>query len=336
MESLPPDASEFLGAWLGTEWTAERLAGDASIRAYYRVTTAEGRHVMFAWYPESLRANLARFLAVYGELEGQVPVPRVLSSCALGVVQEDVGDETLYDLLHRDRARAIGFYREAIDQMIAFQAAGRRARELNPPFDAATFAAELTMTARWYVERMAGLAANAGLDEIFDRLASSIAAHPYVLCHRDYHGQNIHILNGTLYIIDYQDMRIGPDTYDLASLLRDRGVAALLGRETEEALVDSYRRAIGADAALRHRYFEVLLQRTIKTIGTFARQALERGRLHYLDFIPPALDSVRRCVEELPGYGAMRELFPMSLDRAAVERMKRELAGAAGITDQER
>ena len=33
---------------------------------------------------------------------------------------------------------------------------------------------------------------------------------------------------------------MGPDTYDLASLLRDRGVARILGEETELELVDYY------------------------------------------------------------------------------------------------
>jgi len=33
---------------------------------------------------------------------------------------------------------------------------------------------------------------------------------------------------------------MGPDTYDLASLLRDRGVARILGDQTELEFVDYY------------------------------------------------------------------------------------------------
>src|SRR5438128_1194082 len=77
---------------------------------------------------------------------------------------------------------------------------------------------------------------------IFRKLTDKIQQHPYVLCHRDYHGQNIHILNNTLFIIDYQDLRMGPDTYDMASLLRDRGVARILGETTEIELLDYYAR----------------------------------------------------------------------------------------------
>ena len=108
---------------------------------------------------------------------------------------------------------------------------------------------------------------------------------------------------------------MGPDMYDMASLLRDRGVAEILG-DRELELLDLY----GGD---RHRYFEVLLQRSLKILGTFARQPIERGRLHYLDFIPSTLASVRRCLDELPEHGALARLFPMdfSLPQAR-ERLK--------------
>ena len=42
-----------------------------------------------------------------------------------------------------------------------------------------------------------------------------------MLCHRDYHSRNLMPHPGVLYIIDFQDARMGPDTYDLVSLLRD-------------------------------------------------------------------------------------------------------------------
>ena len=42
-----------------------------------------------------------------------------------------------------------------------------------------------------------------------------------MLCHRDYHSRNLMLHEGQLYIIDFQDARMGPDTYDLVSLLRD-------------------------------------------------------------------------------------------------------------------
>ena len=111
---------------------------------------------------------------------------------------------------------------------------------------------------------------------------------------------------------------MGPDTYDIASLLRDRGVARILGETTEMELVAYYAGLRGEDGGLRNRYFETLLQRSIKIIGTYSRQPIERGRLHYLDFIPPSLESLERCLRELPDFGDLAQIFPLrfSLEQA--------------------
>jgi aminoglycoside/choline kinase family phosphotransferase len=194
------------------------------------------------------------------------------------------------------------------------------------------------MSREFYVEKLMGASGDdtQPLKPLLRKLADNISRHPYVLCHRDYHGQNIHIFTDKLYLIDYQDLRMGPDTYDIASLLRDRGVARILGEETELELVDYYAewRVHGLPArselpqgerrSMRRRYFETLLQRSIKILGTFSKQPLTRGRMWYLDFIPPTLESVRRCIDELPEYGPLAALLPMnfSLDEAR-ERAKR-------------
>jgi aminoglycoside/choline kinase family phosphotransferase len=110
---------------------------------------------------------------------------------------------------------------------------------------------------------------------------------------------------------------MGPDTYDMASLLRDRGVARLLGEQTEIELLDYYASQHPA-TGMRHRYFETLLQRSLKILGTFSRQPIERGRLHYLEFIPPTLESVERCLRELPEFEALARVFPLrfSMEKA--------------------
>lgn len=103
---------------------------------------------------------------------------------------------------------------------------------------------------------------------------------------------------------------MGPDTYDLASLLRDRGVARLLA-DAEDPLIEYHRDRTGSDAGQRRRYFETLLQRSIKIVGTFARQSITRDRHHYLAYIPPTLESIRLCIDRLPEYRELLEPFPL-------------------------
>jgi aminoglycoside/choline kinase family phosphotransferase len=334
--TLPPAAARYVDEWLGEGWTAHPLAGDASVRAYYRIALPGGKTYMLAYYPEEVRPQLRRFLAAYEavrrvmrasgapQLESTPAslVPDVLHASDVAVLQHDVGDRTLYDVLHEDRDEGVRLYREAVDMLVAFQRADPGG--LNAPFTAEFFYNELEMAREFYVEKLMGGDA-AGLEPLMITMCQDVAQHPYLLCHRDYHGQNIHVVNDSLYLIDYQDLRLGPDTYDMASLLRDRGAAVILGDETELELLEQYRAAVGADEDIRRRYFETLLQRSIKILGTFSRQPIVRGRMHYLDFIPATLESIRRCLDELPRYAPIRDLFPIDFDLDRARERAREL-----------
>lgn len=315
---LPAEAEAFVKEWLGNGWSAQALPGDASVRAYFRIAAPDGKTYMLAYYPAEVRPQLQRFMAAYEAVSPHGRVPGVLRHSDVAVAQNDVGDRTLFDLIHDRPAEGVRLYRAAIDLLVDFQRSP--ANEINPPFTAGFFLSELEMTREYYVEKLMQVEYSQRLEPLFRKLAGKLTQHPYVLCHRDFHGQNIHVFDDMLYLIDYQDLRMGPDTYDLASLLRDRGVARLLGESVEVELVDYYCRRAKSGGDLRQRYFETLLQRSIKILGTFAKQPIVRGRMHYLEFIPPTLESIHRCLEELPEFAALADLMPMefSVERATV------------------
>ena len=325
MTSLPEEAAAWLDRWLGPGWSARPLAGDASVRAYYRVAGADGRTRMLAYYPEEVRHQLMRFLGAYDAIAAYARVPEVLQHADVAVLQYDVGDRTLFDVLHENRAEGIRLYRSAIDLLAEFQCA--RDRGLNAPFTADFFFNELKMAREFYVEQLMGGDGGA-LEPLMKLICDNVAHHPYVLCHRDFHGQNLHVYDDMLYLIDYQDLRMGPDTYDLASLLRDRGVARIIGDEAELELLGHYAAVTSAAGDVRRRYFETLLQRSIKILGTFSAQPILRGRMHYLEFIPATLESIRRCIEELPEYGALRDMFPLAFDPGTARKRAHQLNDA--------
>lgn len=77
------------------------------------------------------------------------------------------------------------------------------------------------------------------LDETFACLTARESAQPQGWMHRDFHSRNLMVWRGipessTLAIIDFQDMVIGPLTYDLVSLLKDCYV-----RWPDEVLIDA-------------------------------------------------------------------------------------------------
>jgi aminoglycoside/choline kinase family phosphotransferase len=115
-----------------------------------------------------------------------------------------------------------------------------------------------------------------------------------VLCHRDYHSRNLMLHDDRLFIIDFQDARLGPDTYDLSSLLRDSYV------DLPWSVVDdliAYFLALqgrsGEEEEYRARFDLMALQRNLKALGTFGYQTTSRGNPVYIQYIPRTLNYVR-------------------------------------------
>ena len=125
-----------------------------------------------------------------------------------------------------------------------------------------------------------------------------------MLCHRDYHSRNLMLHDGSLYIIDFQDARMGPDTYDLASLLRDSYVD-LTAQQVDELI--AYFLALTAAAAARRttaefrRRFDLMaLQRNLKALGTFGYMTTSRNNTVYIQYIPRTLAYVQANLANVP------------------------------------
>jgi aminoglycoside/choline kinase family phosphotransferase len=200
----------------------------------------------------------------------------------------------------------VDLYRVAVSFIEIMQ---RRGAELASPsyppygiaFDVEKLLWELEFFTKHFIEGYKGSAldteARAALTEEWQAIASELSGEPRVLCHRDYHSRNLMLSAGDLYIIDFQDARMGPDTYDLASLLRDSYVD--LTEEAVDELIAHFvalRRegAPGAhgpqwEADFRRRFDLMALQRNLKALGTFGYQTAVRGNPVYIQYIPRTL-----------------------------------------------
>ncbi len=139
-------------------------------------------------------------------------------------------------------------------------------------------------------------------------IVRELAAEPPVLCHRDYHSRNLMLNEGQLYMIDFQDARMGPDTYDLVSLLRDSYVD--LPEQTVEELVAYFLALKGApdEPDFRRRFNVMALQRNLKALGTFGYQTTARHNPVYIQYIPRTLRYARRNLA-LPRFARLREIL---------------------------
>jgi len=300
------------------------LEGDASDRKYVRLIVEgrgegdQGSYVLMQlsnpWVPKGSRqelpfVNVARHLSEKG-----IPVPRVFFDASEEgfVLLEDVGDVTLESHLERESLRERRRrYESAVEILVQMQSEASTASSLpcyalSYSFDAETFFRELCFFREHALEGLWGHAISTDgrteLEEHFRQLCTEIAEYPKVFTHRDYHARNLMVQADRLALLDFQDARLGPITYDLASLLRDSYVC--LAAEEQETLIGHYRE-LAQRAGLpcpdpdefQRAFLRTGLQRNLKAIGTFAYQAVVKGVDRYLPSIPNTVDSVRVAFE---------------------------------------
>jgi aminoglycoside/choline kinase family phosphotransferase len=147
-------------------------------------------------------------------------------------------------------------------------------------------------------------------------LAIEIASHPRALCHRDFHGNNLFPREDAVAAIDFQDMRAGPDAYDLASLLWERTTLDWMTAETSEGAIEAFARRRGLDIEpFRRRFDRVLLQRAWKVCGTFARAVAQGRGEAYRRYLPGELRLVRRLLGPEDADARFASLFEARLGR---------------------
>jgi N-acetylmuramate 1-kinase len=290
----------------------ETLQGDASARRFHRLHLAEGgtRVVMDYGAPFTGETDDVRLARIFERAD--LPVARVLD--VLGdagcLVLEDLGDTTLEAALARD---ARDLYGRAVELAAAIATRGSRSltasdRAGGPALDAERLSFEMRFFCEHFV--CGWLRAPAPPEttvSLLEELAIEVASHPRVMCHRDYHSRNLMVRgDGSLAMVDIQDARWGPDTYDIASLLRDAYVD-LDDRSVEELLDRHIASMPGRDdaQAVRRRFHLTATQRMIKALGTFGYQITRLGRMRYSDAIPRTLQRLDRT---LPARAETREI----------------------------
>jgi aminoglycoside/choline kinase family phosphotransferase len=304
----------------------EPLSGDASMRRYFRVACGADSWILVL-YPDGAQEAHAAFLAQRAQLESWgLPVPALVDLDRQGsaMLLCDLGDTTLQQrlgLAASDEREAL--YRQAIAQLLQMQEAGRRSGGRGAGFDAAFDVEKLLLELEFFETHFLGECRNivlaraerAALAAGFRWLAGEIASWPRVLCHRDYHSRNLMWRDGRLYWIDFQDARLGPTTYDLASLLRDSYVD--LPEPFVAARMHEFRKADPSSEeqeSFTRRFELTCVQRNLKALGTFGYQSVAHGRHGYLDYVPRTLAHARRNIVRHPELGAVHGVMERHLE----------------------
>ncbi|CAM4259136.1 N-acetylmuramate/N-acetylglucosamine kinase [Kerstersia similis] len=326
--TIPTDARlNLVHQWLATLPASLELAtdtlraasSDASFRRYFRLDS--GVHgtliVMDAPPPQE---DCRPFIDICQRLQtAGVHVPVILAKDPVQglLLLSDLGTQTYFERLQHQPgdAEIESLYQGAIESLVKIQQAPA---EGLPLFDQATLLAELSVFEEWYLNRHHGVTLSDTernvLSQIFQTLTAHNVAQAQVLVHRDYHSPNLMLpAAGSQQpgVIDFQDARLGPISYDLASLLLDARTSWDEARQLDWGIRywEQARRAglpVPDDFAVLHQDYEWMgLQRNLRILGVFSRLNHRDGKAWYLSHLPRLNGYVRQVC------GRYRQFTPL-------------------------
>ncbi len=336
-----------------------KLAGDASTRRYFRArrgwgadAPAAGESVIVSLYPapfdesEPARGRLASAgpaarLTFANDpcahievtklfLEAGLPTPPVISVCGTegALLFEDVGDTRLQDwVTFRPVDQYRPAYRHALDLVVRIQETTERCGSDSICAALAFDEAKLRWELDFFFNNYFGHYLRADVDRgAMDRAGEDLAAicrglsaMPRVLVHRDYHARNLMMRDGEMYIIDHQDARMGPESYDVVSLLRDPYTR--LDSSTVDELMEYFVevKATSSTPLVEpqnwvNSFHLMTVQRTLKAAGTYAYQSCVMNSPVYLPYIEPAVSSALASIRSLGRFHHLRALLEKSAE----------------------
>ena len=332
--------------------TRHYLTGDASTRAYERLTSPDGRTALLMISPPRADAPVARygkayhliarlaadivpFLAMDRALRAEgVSAPALYAEDAAGglAVLEDLGAEPVVDAGGPIPER----YLEAVRLLATLHGrvlsteipSGEDDTYAIPPYDCDALLVEVELLLDWYAPQIARVAISASARAVFmaqyGLLFETLKTQERGWVLRDFHSPNLIWLADRdewkrIGVIDFQDCVIGHPAYDLVSLLQDARVT--VPDSLELKLLGAYaqaRRAAdpGFDMAAFVRAYAILgVQRATKILGIFARLDKRDRKPHYLGHLPRIEAYLVKGLAH-PALADVRAWFEATLPRA--------------------
>ena len=283
MRTMSPELTAWLRSITDNSVTAERLYGDVSGRRFWRVSTGGSTSILM----DSGKIPIWPWLDIHGLLLDHGFSVSSIMDCDTRngwVLQEDLGTCRLLDV---DDDQYLKYLDEAINMIIAMQKtldsrtcsgsiAGRRS------FTPAFFMAELENTLETLFFRLLSVP----MEELLVlqsemRKLCGLISDSSVFVHRDFHSANLMVHNDRLTMIDWQDARFGPPSYDVVSLVRDSY------RDPGVSWEDRTKKFILAKGDMNmFQIARTACQRSLKAIGTFAMQYRKTGDSKFLGYLP--------------------------------------------------
>lgn len=302
------------------------LASHGSNRLRYRLRS--GDHSVIGVVNEDRAENIA-FIEFCKHFRGKgLNVPEVYAENLAEHIylEEDLGDQTLFDFLQEKRGPKDDFpnelmtlYEQAVTALPDFQIKAGRDLNYNVCYPRHSFDRQSIMWDlsyfKYYFLKLAQIPFNEQqLEDDFNCFADFLLEPPRdFFLYRDFQSRNIMIRDGQPFFIDFQGGRRGALQYDIASLLYD--AKANLPFEVREHLLDCYLQEVESrieiDRGTFVKYYTgYVLVRMMQAMGAYGFRGFYERKTHFLQSVPYAI----RNLEHLLGTVELPVKMPMLMD----------------------
>lgn len=313
-----------------TDWadaTLTPLAQDASARHYLRCQRTDGTTCLLmdaSDLPDSLSPFqdvgtwLRRISFTCPESSFYIPDICHQNPDFPFLLIEDLGTASFHHCLQSHPDKQLDFYRFAVQAILDLQ---HHALSVGPPptclpdYSAARLLEEVSRFDRFYLpfhHRTADIGQTSSqAQEIWQDLLSPLLTQENVLVHLDFHMENLFCpppqYQRPIALIDFQDARWGHPLYDIMSLLWDarRDVSDEIRQTCLTHFIDKNHLLSINRADIPHHLSILIVQRSLKILGIFARQAHFNQNPAYLIHMP-RLWKIIQAQLDLPHFHSLK------------------------------
>ena len=263
------------------------IKSDASNRVYYRLHSDQKTYIFMDSSAE--KESFDNFLKIAGILKKKhINVPDVFccnKEEGLAIIS-DLGSDSFVDIINNENSNEI--IKKLIDFLILIQANVRS--PLISSYSNEILETEIRLFDRWYLKEHLKIKLDSStfrsLSKLYEKIILNMENQSKVFTHRDFMLRNLMTNGLSIGLIDFQDAKIGPYTYDFVSLIKDTNfswndnkVNKYISYYFEKKIPSLH---IESKENLVSDFYHTAIHRHLKVLGIFARLYYRDNKKKYL------------------------------------------------------
>ncbi len=328
----------FLGDSGWADAKIHALPPDASFRRYFRLDK-RGCSVMLMDAPPE-QENTAAFARITEHLQRLGIRTPTLYRTDYGngfVLLEDLGNNTFTRLVAAG-VDETGLYDRAIDLLTALYHHPHATDLDTGKYDWNAFFREAQLFTDWYLPALfnarIGDSMKCAYAEAWRTVFDDLPTLKPTLTLRDYHVDNLMLVNNHCAVLDYQDALIGSPAYDVVSLLEDarRNISPALVTRSLKRYLAGWQ---APDAQIFKHHYDVWgAQRHCKVAGVFMRLWLRDDKPVYLHHLPRVIGllAAKLCQPSLRPVAEWARASRITLEHQQPEGSRQEILRKINFT----